>query len=232
MKWLCIHKKGWLPATAWDGSKQVDSREHWRAYVVDEGVSRPRFDGKSALFVHLDITQCKEKEMSKFKLGDVVVSIHRNEDSSQQVLKVIDSDDENHTVLLEDSDPDILNAWHSNEEYELVTGIEDITQEYTPQTLNTPNLDEATIHSELGRMMNEITQRIARHVDGKNIHLSIKSNYYSGSDLEIEFSVRIGGYGDTEVTASNLREAGDIALQQWLQVQDLKPLAIGVMRNE
>jgi hypothetical protein len=52
MKWLCIHKKGWLPATAWDGSKQVDSREHWRAYVVDEGASRPRFDGKSAfLFI-------------------------------------------------------------------------------------------------------------------------------------------------------------------------------------
>lgn len=168
--------------------------------------------------------------MSKFKIGDIVVSINRNEDNSTPFLKVVDSDV--NAVLLEDADPDISNAWHSNEDYELVTDIEDITQEYSPQTLNTPSLDEATIHSELGRMMNEITQRIARHVDGKNIHLSIKSDYYSGSDLAIDFCVRIGGFGDTEVTASNLREAGDIALQQWLQVQDLKPLAIGVMRSE
>ena len=46
-----LPQNGWLPATVWDGSKQVDSREHWRAYVVDEGASRPRFGGKSTLFV-------------------------------------------------------------------------------------------------------------------------------------------------------------------------------------
>ena len=169
--------------------------------------------------------------MSQFAIGDLVVAINRNENTDTPILKVIDSDYENDTILLEDSDPALINAWHGTEAFELVTDAQQI-QEYTPQILNTPSLDEATIHSELARMMNEITQRIARHVDGKNIHLSIKSDYYSGSDLEINFSVRIGGYGDTEVTASNLREAGDIALQQWLQVQDLKPLAIGVMRNE
>ena len=36
-----LPQNGWLPATVWDGSKQVDSREHWRAYVVDEGALDP-----------------------------------------------------------------------------------------------------------------------------------------------------------------------------------------------
>ena len=47
--------------------------------------------------------------MSKFKLGDVVVSVYRNEDSSQQVLKVIDSDDENHTVMRQPFTVNLLN---------------------------------------------------------------------------------------------------------------------------
>ena len=152
--------------------------------------------------------------MSKFKLGDVVVSVYRNEDSSQQVLKVIDSDDENHTV----------------NDFELVYNTDTVSaQKPIEQVQNNPSLDEATIHSELAKLMNEITQLIAVDVDGKCVELTIESEYYSGTGLDVKFKCRIGY--DERIESSNLRQSAIIALQHRKEKVALKPLAIGVMRD-
>ena len=169
-------------------------------------------------------------KVGKFKLGDVVVSIYRNEDSSQQVLKVIEIDHENETVLLEDANPDILNAWHDVDDYELVYNTDDVSaQKPIEQVQNNPSFDEATIHSELAKMMNEITQLIAVDVDGKCVELTIESEYYSGTGLDIKFKCRIGY--DEMIESNNLRQSATIALRHWKEKMALKPLAIGVMRD-
>jgi hypothetical protein len=77
--------------------------------------------------------------------------------------------------------------------------------------------------------MNEITQLIAVDVDGKCVELTIESEYYSGTGLDVKFKCRIGY--DELIESSNLRQSATIALQHWKEKVDLKPLAIGVMRD-
>ena len=97
------------------------------------------------------------------------------------------------------------------------------------QVQNNPSLDEATIHNELAKMMNEITQLIAVDVDGKCVELTIESEYYSGTGLDIKFKCRIGY--DEMIESNNLRQSATIALRHWKEKMALKPLAIGVMRD-
>jgi hypothetical protein len=164
--------------------------------------------------------------MSKFKIGDIVRKVCEDPAMDYDPVDVIGIDET--TIRVQNS----VGTTYTDDpnDFELITSVSDITQEPVKQVPNNPNLDEATIHSEVARMMNEVTQFVAKHVDGKSIELCIESEYYSGADLDISFNCRIGY--EERIKSGNLRQSAEISLRHWQETHNLKPLSIGVTRNE
>ena len=156
-----------------------------------------------------------------FTVGDIV----RPNENLDILLTVIDVDDDG-WVSCEDKNNTPFS--YQSDNIQMITKLKSIEQEPNIQVANIPSLDEATIHNEVARMMNEVTQYVAKYVDGKEINLEISSTYYSGTSMDVLFKCSIG-YGN-EIRSANLRQSAEICLAHWQQKNALKPLAIGIMR--
>jgi hypothetical protein len=170
------------------------------------------------------------KTQTRFNEGDIVRHVDTNIHPSTMLFTVVNVSLT--TGLVDVTDSIGTSMCFGNEYLELVTSVDNITVPEDPviPVQNNPSLDEATIHSEVARMMNKITQHLAKHVEGKQIALTIHSEYYSGDSMDVSFKCAIGY--DVKVDSANLRQSAEVCLQQWQQKHALKPLAIRVMRNE
>jgi hypothetical protein len=166
-----------------------------------------------------------------FKENDLVRLI--TESGGGEVMRVTDdSDTDDGTtcceIASEDKGNDIL--WHDTGDLELVTDeLFTSDKECKPMETNTPTRTHEDIHEDISKMFIQLAQFAEERLDGQSIEIKIETEHYSGNDLDINFSARVG-YG-AWVTSTNLFKSAEIALTRHTEDKGLKPLSIPMYKE-